>query len=200
MCPRHRPQGDWFCPLCVAQGITTKPQPLPLQPKQVRRAALRCQPAVLTCLRLMACAQPGCMPHRLRAGAGLPACLAEHTPPFHLRLLSMQVTALKPLKASKSRPGSSSKLSKAARESGGGGGASASQGGTPAAAPKAGGGGGGTGRVHMAAPTAPRAPRLGRQGGGARSNKNKRLFEGEEGALVNGQKLYYRTTQVGLFC
>lgn len=47
----------------------------------------------------------------------------------------------------------------------------------------------------MAAPTAPRAPRLGRPG--ARSNKNKRLFEGEEGALVNGQKLYYRTTQVG---
>ncbi|PRW56093.1 Nucleosome-remodeling factor subunit BPTF isoform A [Chlorella sorokiniana] len=133
------PTGDWFCPLCVAQGITTKPQPLPLQPKQV--------------------------------------------------------TALKPLKASKSRPGSSSKLSKAARESGGGG--AASQGGTPAAAPKAaaGGGGGGTGRVHMAAPTAPRAPRLGRSGGGARSNKNKRLFEGEEGALVNGQKLFYRTTQ-----
>lgn len=130
------PSGDWFCPLCVAQGITTKPQPLPLQPKQV--------------------------------------------------------TALKPLKASKSRPGSSSKLSKAARESGGG--PSASQGGTPAVAPKA-GGGGGTGRVHMAAPTAPRAPRLGRTGGGPRSNKNKRLFEGEEGALVNGQKLFYRTTQ-----
>ena len=108
-----------------------------------------------------------------------------------------QVAALKPLKASKSRPGSSSKLSKMARESSGGGGAS--QGGTPAAAPKAGGGGGGggggTGRVHMAAPTAPRAPRLGRPG--VRSNKNKRLFEGEEGALVNGQKLYYRTTQVG---
>lgn len=105
----------------------------------------------------------------------------------------LQVTALKPLKASKSRPGSSSKLSKAARESGGG--PSASQGGTPAVAPKA--GGGGTGRVHMAAPTAPRAPRLGRTGGGPRSNKNKRLFEGEEGALVNGQKLFYRTTQVG---
>lgn len=30
-------QGDWFCPLCQAQGICTKPQPLPLQPKQVRR-------------------------------------------------------------------------------------------------------------------------------------------------------------------
>lgn len=30
------PQGDWFCPLCVQQGITSKPEPLPLQPKQVR--------------------------------------------------------------------------------------------------------------------------------------------------------------------
>lgn len=124
-------------------------------------------------------------------------------PPALLRFDdNLQVTALKPLKASKGRPGSSGKLSKVARESGGGG-ASASQGGTPSAAPRAGGGAGagaGTGRVHMAAPTAPRAPRLGRSGGGGRSNKNKRLFEGEEGALVNGQKLYYRTTQVGGHC
>lgn len=43
-------QGDWFCPLCVAQGITTKPQPLPLQPKQVRRAMLRC-----ACAAMLAC-------------------------------------------------------------------------------------------------------------------------------------------------
>lgn len=102
-----------------------------------------------------------------------------------------QVTALKPLKASaKGRPGSSSKLSKKAKPEG------ASQGSAPPPSrPPPGGGGGGSGRVHMSAPTAPRAPRLGRPG--ARSNKNKRLFEGEEGGLVDGQKLFYKTTQVG---
>ncbi|EFN58819.1 hypothetical protein CHLNCDRAFT_19495 [Chlorella variabilis] len=123
------PPGDWFCPLCMAAGITSKPEPLPLQPKQV----------------------------------GM----------------------LKPLKSGgKGRPSSSSKLSK----KGGEGGSQVSL--PPPPRPAA-----GTGRVHMAAPTAPRAPRLGRPG--ARSNKNKRLFEGEEGALENGQKLFYRTTQVG---
>ena len=49
-------QGDWFCPLCVAQGITTKPQPLPLQPKQVRRTVPR---HAALCLHCHACLQSG---------------------------------------------------------------------------------------------------------------------------------------------
>jgi hypothetical protein len=127
-------QGDWFCPLCAEAGINSKPEPLPLQPKQV----------------------------------GM----------------------LKPLKSSgKARPSSSGRLSIKGR-GGSGEGLSLSQGSAPPPPRPA-----ATGRVHMAAPTAPRMPRLGRPG--ARSNKNKRLFEGEEGALVNGQKLFYRTTQVG---
>jgi hypothetical protein len=128
-------QGDWFCPLCVAAGITTKPEPMPPQLKQL--------------------------------------------------------SALKPPKSSfKARPSSTSKLGHKMRGSGSGEGFGVSgQGSLPPPSRPA-----GTGRVHMSAPTAPRAPRLGRPG--ARSNKNKRLFEGEEGALVNGQKLFYRTTQV----
>lgn len=114
-----------------------------------------------------------------------------------LPLQPKQVGSLKPPKASgKTRPGSSSKLSKKAAGLEAGGGEGGSQGSAPPPPSKRPppSGGGGTGRVHMAAPMAPRAPRLGRPGAG-RSNKNKRLFEGEEGALANGQKLFYRTTQ-----
>ncbi len=101
----------------------------------------------------------------------------------------MQLGALKPPKISvKTRPSSTSKLGKRADGHEGSQGSAPPTKRAPSAAAAA------PGRVHMAAPTAPRAPRLGRPG--ARSNKNKRLFEGEEGALINGQKLYYKTTQV----
>lgn len=181
-------QGDWFCPLCVQQGITTKPEPLPLQPKQVR-AACCVGLAALQNLEFPA------VPHRGGASRLGSHALPQHAglPPIALpRLiprLAVQLGALKPPKTSvKTRPSSTSKLGKRADGHEGSQGSAPPTKRAPSAAAAA------PGRVHMAAPTAPRAPRLGRPG--ARSNKNKRLFEGEEGALINGQKLYYKTTQV----